>query len=480
MIRIFVYYLAVISMSASMAYADKIDRSNVPGPSGEYQWLPPEVEIWTLANGLQVWHVQQTHTPLISATLMVPHGSETDPADKAGRASLMVDLLDEGAGGRSALELSDAMQRLAMSFSTNAQTDSMTFSMNILAEKLDESLSVFTDILFRPAMTEADFNRRKAQRIASAITSEANLGSSAFRVLRRALNGQGYLGLPSGGTKSSLERLTHGDIKAAYTELMTPVGAVLVVVGDVDKPRLTTALTKVNLDKWAANGKPPESRPLSTLTAPALHVVDFPGSAQTFVVMARHAGSIDDPDRYDAKVGNHNFAGAFTGRLNLNLREAKGYTYGARGGYSRYKRAGRYSMYAKVKRDTTRPSIDEMQKELADISGSKPLTQLERDNAVSGLLKGFPGQFERGGAIASKLIGLASSGRTPSELRSWPAKIGAVTLENAQKVIRKDMQFKDFVVVVAGDWSKIKDSLADLGLPIVMHRPDGQRIDATK
>ena len=99
---------------------------------------------------------------------------------------------------------------------------------------------------------------------------------------------------------------------------------------------------------------------------------------------------------------------------------------------------------------------------------------------MSGLLKGFPGQFERGGAIASKLIGLASSGRMPTELRDWPTKIDAVTLENAQKVIRKDMQFKDFVVVVAGDWSRIKDSLTDLGLPIVMHRPDGTRIDAPK
>lgn len=465
----------------SIVCAAEIDRSKVPDASGSYVWLPPEVDIWTLENGISVWHVQQNHTPLISATLVIPRGVETDPISKAGRASLMVDLLDEAAGSRTALELSDEMQRLAMNFSGKAQTDAMTFSMNILAEKLDESLAVFTDIIFRPALTSQDFERRKAQRIASAIASEANLSTAAFRALGHALHGNGYLGLPRGGTKVSLKKLTLNDIETAYTDLMKPSGAVLVVVGAVDQQRLNNAIKAAGIHQWlgkrSVKGHAESvSRPLTKVEKKALHVIDFPGSAQTFVLMARHAGSESAADRHDAKVANHGFAGAFTSRVNLNLREDKGYTYGARGGYSRFKQSGRYVMYAKVKRDTTRPAIDEMRKELKDIVAEKPLTQIERDNAVNGLLKGFPGQFERGGALASKLVSLASVGRPASELRGWPQEIADVTLERARASAAKHMNVEAFVVVIAGDWSKIKDTVKDLGMPIVMRTPDGRQV----
>lgn len=205
-----------------------------------------------------------------------------------------------------------------------------------------------------------------------------------------------------------------------------------------------------------------------------MHVIDFPGSAQSFVLMARHAGNQDASDRYDAQVANYKFAGSFMSRLNLNLREDKGYTYGARGGYSRYRQAGQYRMYAKVKGDTTRASIDEMRKELRDVVGDRPMTQKERDEAVNSLLKGFPGQFERGGALASMLVNLAAAKRPADALQSWPSKIANVSLESAQGVLSRDMQLDDFVLVVAGDWTKIKSSLEGIGLPILMHGPDGK------
>ena len=468
--------IGCLCFSVVSAQSAEIDRTKLPGPASETQWTPPTVDVWKLRNGLSVWHVQQRHTPLVSVALMMPRGAETDPIEKAGRASVMVDMLDEAAGTRSALALSDEMQRLAMSFSGTSSTDSTTLSMNILAEKLDESLAVFTDILLRPQFQTTDFERRKKQRIASAIASEANLSSAAFRAMANALHGDGYIGLPSSGTKESLARLTLTDIKAAYDALISPQQSTLLVVGDVDKYRLEAALEKAGLDQWNPNTVLPTPRAHTPRNDKALHVIDFPGSSQSFILMARHAGTANAPDRYAAKVANHKFAGSFMSRLNLNLREDKGYTYGARGDYTRRRNAGSYVMYAKVKGDKTRASLDEMRAELRAVVNDRPIAQKERDEAVTSLLKGFPGQFERGSGLLNKLLGLAVIGKVPSELQSWPANIESVTLAAARKAVQTYMQLDSFAIVIAGDWSKIKASLSDLNLPVIMHQPNGQRV----
>ncbi len=480
--------LAVIlsAFMSSIATAE-IDRSKVPDGVTTDVWTPPNVAVWQLENGISVWHVEQRHTPLITFSLVLPQGAEAEPATAAGRLSLMVDLMDEGAGARNALELSAEMQRLAMDFSGSVQADATVFSMNILAEKLDESLSVFTDILLRPTFSAEDFDRRKAQRIASALASEADQGRSAFRVLARTLFQTGYRGMPTFGIKSTIEGIKIEDVKTAYPKLVRPTGGVIVVVGAVDQSTLKTALTNSGLTAWKAapdvgTEADDYARGVSPSVAsakPTLQVVDFPGSAQTFVIVGQRAPGIDAEDRYDAQVFNHGFSGSFTSRVNLNLREDKGYTYGARGGFSRSKLAGQYAIYAKVKRDTTRASLDELFLELNQVSSEKPVSQTERDNAVNGLLKGFPGQFERGGALANKLVGLARTGRLPNELVTWPAKILAVTLKGARDAAKQYTSPDAFTIVVAGDWSKVKESLADLDRTVVVRNADGSVVDAS-
>ena len=476
---------SLLMCTVSMA---EIDRSKVPDGRSTNIWTPPDVAVWELKNGLSVWHVEQRHTPLVTFSLVLPQGVETESASAAGQLALMVDLMDEGAGSRDALEISAEMQRLAMDFSGSAQTDATVFSMNILAEKLDASLSVFTDILLRPTFDSADFERRKAQRIASALASEADPAQSAFRVLARTLFDTGYRGMPSSGTKSTIEALKLDAVRSAYAQIVRPEGGVIIVVGAVDQATLKTALKTAGLSDWNAPAqtvKQPDNRPeargvapVSTAAKPSLQVVDFPGSAQTFVIMGQRTTGVKAADRYDAQVFNHGFSGSFTSRVNLNLREDKGYTYGARGGFSRSKLAGQYAIYAKVKRDTTRASVDELLLELKGVSDEKPVSQLERDNAVNGLLKGFPGQFERGGALAGKLVGLARTGRLPNDLVNWPSKVKTVTLDAARSAAKKYTQQSAFTIVIAGDWSKVKDSLGSLGRTVIMRNADGTVVEA--
>jgi zinc protease len=486
-----VMVVSLLMCTVSMA---EVDRSKVPDASSTSVWTPPNVSVWQLGNGLSVWHVEQRHTPLVTFSLVLPQGAETEPAKSAGRLSLMVDLMDEGAGSRNALEVSAEMQRLAMDLSGSVQTDSTVFSMNILAEKLTESLSVFTDILLRPTFDGADFERRKAQRIASALSSEADLGQSAFRVLARSLFESGYRGMPSSGTKSTIEGITLDGVRQVYPEIIKPDGGVIIVVGAVDEATLKASLNGSGLADWLApaaggsNMKTPGDVPASQARAvapvstakPSVQVVDFPGSAQTFVIMGQRTAGVQAEDRYNAQVFNHGFSGSFTSRVNLNLREDKGYTYGARGGFSRSRLAGQFAIYAKVKRDTTRASLDELFLELNRVSTQTPVSQVERDNAVNGLLKGFPGQFERGGALAGKLVSLARTGRLPNDLMTWPAKIKSVTLEAARIAAKQYTDPADFTVVIAGDWAKVKASLDGLGRTVVVRNADGTVIEAPK
>ena len=469
------FLLIGLMLCGLSARAETIDRSRLPEPSTVTNWTPPPVEIWQLENGITVWHVVQKHTALASISLVLPNGAETDPVGKAGLASLMVDLMDEGADGLSAIELSDAMQRIAMGYSGRATTDALTFSMNILSEQLAPSFSLFAKILLKPNFTEDDFTRRKAQRLAAVLADEANQMSAAGRVLSSALYGDGYLGLSTGGIQSSLSAIEHSDISKVYGTLVHPTNAILIAVGDLERSALEDALKSSGIADWRAKKGETKARVVTEAPVLGIHVVDFPNSAQTAIMFAKRAAGAQDPERYQDLVFNHGFAGSFTSRVNLNLREDKGYTYGARGYFRRSLKGGVYSIYAKVKRDTTRPSIDELMTELSQVTSDKPITQLERDNAVGGLLKGYPSYFERVASVASQLTSLATQKRQPSALANFAKRIESIELKDALKSAQSHAQISDFVIVLAGDWSAIKKEIETLNMPIYFYTADGRR-----
>ena len=469
--RFFVLFCAAFMAIATPAIGAKPDRSKLPGPSGSTVWAPPTIQTWSMKNGISVWFIEARQAPLITMELITAQGAGTDNADKAGATAFMVDMLDEGAGERDTLALSDAFQLLATDYSGSANTDGLTFSLNMLADKLDESLALLADVLRRPTFPAKEFERRKAQRLASSLTAEANLGRSASVVRKRVLFGTGYGGFISSGVRKTIESITLDDVKSRYKALVQPAGATIVVVGDVRRARLETALNAAFGD-W--NGAPTLKAKPVTLAKDlnGIYVVDFPGSAQSFVMMSRPVAGTDAPDYFESEVFNRPFSGAFTSRVNMNLREEKGYTYGARGSFGRLRQAGSYTIYAKVKRDTTRASLDEMLKELTAVRTDKPITKKELQEAIGGLIKSFPGRFERMNSVAGQLARLVLDGYGTEWYQNWTQKIQAVTLEAANQMAKTYTDPAEFAIVVAGDLSKIGQSLLGLNRPI--HRYDAQ------
>jgi zinc protease len=382
-------------------------------------------------------------------------------------------MLDEGAAGRSALQLNEELQRLATDYGAWAEKDALVMSMNMLADQLQPSLVLMRDVLLSPAFNKDEFDRRKRYRIAEVMAHEADPGAVRMRVLSRVLFGEGYGGLPAVGLPATLRTIELADVQAQYKALVKPSGATLVVVGDVTRAQLEPVLA-AQFGKW--QGKPnaklaavaPSSLPMG-----AIYMADFPGSTQSSIALARRVEGTQAKDFFAALLFNRTLGGAFSSRLNLNLREDKGYTYGARSSFWRYRQAGVFSLRAKVKRETTKASITEMYAELQGMQTTKPFARAEYQEAVEGLLLGYPGRFERLGSVAGQLSSQAVSGRQAGWLRGWPAQLEATPYEAALASSRAQTGKDAFAIIVAGDRAKIGASLAELRMPIYRCEADG-------
>ena len=441
------------------------DRSQLPEAGPAPRWALDEVAHWTMPNGLAVWHLRQAHTPLVSIRLVLSSGAASDPPTKAGLSGLTVDMLDEGAGELSALELNEALARLGTDYGVSSERDSVRLSMDMLADQLRPSLRLLGDIVLRPQLPVDEMERRKKFWIAQALARQAQPNAVRDLIVTRVLFGDGYAGPPVLGTQSSLANITLADVQRYYRAAVLPAGATLVAVGDVDRDELSAAIDEV-FGSWQGSPSVETAKPTKPpLPTRAVYLVDFPGSTQSSIALARRAEGAAASDLFAARVFNWTLGGAFSSRLNLNLREDKGYTYGARSGLWRWRDAGALVLSAQVKSDTTRPSLDEMHAELAALSGQRPLSEQEHREAVEGLLLGFPGRFETLGGIAEQLAAQAALGREPNWLHGWPQKIAAVTLAEASASAKRHVDVGAFAVIVVGDAATVGPTLRSLDLP---------------
>jgi len=437
------------------------DRVKLPEPSATPAWALGKPQIFALSNGMKVYYLEQGPTPLVSLLLVFPNGSATDPKGKAGLTTLTADLLDEGAGKLSSLEMSEALQRLGTDYGASTDVDSTLLVMNTIADTFADSTKLLSDIVRRPKLDAKEFARRKEQRLADALSDESEPSSARSIVMRKALFGDGYGGNLSTGTRPTLKKITHADVRAHYRSIFAPEGAALVVVGGIDQQSVAQSLEAAFGDwKGAPNAKP--APVVKERSRRGIFFIDFPGATQSALALARHAPGESASDYFPAMAMSRVLGEAFTSRLNMNLREDKGYTYGARSSFRRWKDAGYFGLAASVKRETTRASIDETIKELADVCTKRPIDEKERAEAVGGLLLGFPGRFERGGDVAGQLASLPLYGRADDWLEKWPDRVKAITLAEANAVAKEYCNADDYVIVVAGDRKVVEPSFAGL------------------
>lgn len=439
--------------------------AKLPQPEEAQVWAPPQVSTFTLPNGVRVWHLEQKNAALVSFHLVLPGGSSTDPPGKAGLAALAADLLDEGAGARNALQLSDDLGLLATDYGVTAGLDYVLLSMNALAENFEASAKIMADIVRRPRLEQAEFLRRKDHHIAQAIARNANQSSVLSAAYHKVMFGKGYGSSLPEGTRETLKQISLADVKNRARSFNRAGGSDIVIVGGISEAAARATTGEVFGD-WSGKHEVPPPALENTTVSKVAYAVPFPGATQSSLAILKRAGGSNDPNYFPELVFNRPLGEAFTGRINLNLRESKGYTYGAFSSFRRYKHAGLFGVVANVKSEVTGASIKEVFAELEQLCQARPLTDVERDEAVEGLLLGYPLRFERVDEIGMQVATLPIYDRPTDYWQTWPQNVRSITRERANLAARPYCDPNQYQVVVAGDVDMIRPGIEALGLKI--------------
>jgi predicted Zn-dependent peptidase len=459
-----------LAISAISIRAQQPDRA-APPPTGPLRPLQlPAVQTRTLANGLPVWIVEQHQVPVVQVNLVIHAGAAVDPAGQYGLANFTATLLDDGAGARSALEVADALDFVGADLRSTSDDDSSTLRLHVPVEHLAEALPVMADVAERPTFPTDEIERARRALLTSILQARDNPTALATVAFPHLLYGSSHrYGTPDFGTAANISRFTAENLRAFYRDWYRPSNAGLIVVGDVTPDRVMPLL-ETAFGRWSAPGAAPARPSLPKASQPArreIYIVDKPGAAQSEIRIGRVGVARSTEDFFPIAVMNTLLGGSFSSRLNQNLREQHGYTYGAFSSFDMRLSAGPFVAEAAVQTDKTAPALQEFFNELNGVL--KPLPAAEVERARNYVALRFPGNFQATGDIARRLEQLMVYDLPKDYYEHYQANIQQVTPAQAEQAARTYIQPDHMIVVVVGDRQKIEPGIAALKLGPITH-----------
>jgi len=455
----------VLSLAASVAAQQAPDRSKAPAVDAAPALKLPPIQKRALTNGLPVWIVEMHKVPVVDVGLIIHSGSAADPQSKFGLANLTADMLDEGAGSRSALDLADAIDFLGASMSTGSSTDSSSVRLHSTVAKLDASLPLMADIALRPSFAQTELDRVKKLRLAGFVQARDNPGAIVAAAFPRVLYGLAHrYGTGSGGTETSIASMSVADLKSFHSTFYQPSNAHLLVIGDVTPSNILPKLEKV-FGAWknSATAIPKVNLPAAPQHgARQIYLVDKPGAAQSQVRIGWIGVARSTPDYFVLEVLNTILGGSFTSRLNMNLREEHGYAYGASSGFSMPSTPGPFQATAAVQTDKTVESVQEFFKEFDGIR--KPVPADELNKARNNVALGFPGSFETTGMMSGHIQEMVVFRLPETFFNGYVSRVQDVTSADLQRAAQQYIQPDKFAVVIVGDLATIEKPIRALNL----------------
>lgn len=463
------FVLNVVPQPNYTAQETDADRSELPNLGDLPQLELPEVEQFTLSNGLDVYLAQRTDTPTIEMSLVFDSGYASDVGGKLGTASYTMSMLKEGTESLSSLELSERLESLGTNLNASASLDSSRISMDTLSVNFAESLALMNDVLQNPAFSEEEIERKRSNWIEGIRKEEARPQTQALRVLPGLMFGDGHAysqPLTGSGTVESIKSLTRDDLVEHAQTWLRPDNAKLVIVGDTTVEQAKSLLEE-QFASWQAPATP---KPEKTLDASAasdenrVFLIDKPGTPQSLIIAGQLApsGQVDNADTID--VMNTILGGSFTSRLNMNLREDKGWSYGARSIWLDNEGPGLLMALAPVQTDKTQESIQEIVKEFTQYEGDKPAADDELAKVKANKTAKLPGAYETKGALLSGLVSTFNKGKDVEYLESYGQRINAITLDDIQNSAGNVLTPNAMTWVIVGDLAEIEDKVRELNL----------------
>ena len=447
--------------SQTAVRAKTVDFSLLPKAGPDPKLTLPAVQRRRLSNGLDVLVVEHHELPVVNLNLVVKTGGASDPDAKGGLAQVTADMLDEGTPSQSSAAIADQLAGIGASLSLTAGWDSTTASIRALTSHLDAALDLYADVITNPAFPEQELARLRDTHLATLRLQRDNPDAVAGIVVQRVLYGRDHTyGHPLSGDEASLKSITPQDVRAFYDAHVRPNNAALIVVGDV---RATDVVAK--LEKAFAAWKPGQtpSRPASAPPPPrdraGIYLVDRPGSVQSVVQVAQVGVPRTTPDFFPLQVMNRILGGATSARLYMNLRQDKGYTYGANSAFSYRRGAGPFVAQAAVQGFSTKESVVEFLKELHGIRGGIPVSPEEIESARQAIIRGFPRGFETPEQIAANLEAVVVYELPDDYFNSYTQKIAAVTLDDLNRVAKQYLHPDRMAIVIVGDRKSIEQPL---------------------
>lgn len=432
----------------------------------------PTVERATLSNGIPVTLARRGNVPTVLVSMNFDAGFAADLGDRPGTQSLMLSLLDEGTTTRNAIAIAEEQERLGANVSTGAGLDSSSVTLAALSANLSPSLALMADIVRNPAFAPAEVERVRSQQLASLSQAIANPRGLAARTLPTLLFGKAHpYGLPGDGLgdEASLKSLTPDALRGAHARWIRPDNGRITVVGDVTMAELKPLL-EAQFGQWQAGAGP---RPAKALDAPVptvqprIVLIDRPNSPQSVIVAGRVLELTGrDKDMEALDLANEVLGNGFLSRLNLNLREDKGWSYGVRSNVSAPLGRRTLSLVAPVQSDRTGDSIKLLLEEMRDFPGKKPVNPTELNRVTDGNVRGLPNRFETNGQVLGAIITNERLGRPDDYIVTLPARYRAIDAKAIDGAAKQWLHPQGLVFVVVGDRKVVEPQLTGLGLPI--------------
>jgi predicted Zn-dependent peptidase len=419
----------------------------------------PQVVERRLDNGLRILVVEHHELPIADFVLVVKSGSEEDPARREGLASLTAALLDEGTRTRDALEIADQIGYLGVSLTTASGWDASRVALHTPTAQLDSALALFADVVRNPSFAAKELERLRKDRLTAILQQRDRAPVIADLAFSSILYGEDHpYGRAQQGTEPSVKAITRADVQRFYTQHYRPNNSVLLVVGDVNVNDIVVRANRL-FGGWQRGTIPAtrvrESKPAGANTT--VYLIDKPGAPQSSFRIGSIGVPRATPDYFPLLVMNTILGGSFTSRLNNNLRETKGYTYGAGSSFDMRQEAGPFTARAEIVAAKSDSALIEFMKELRNIRESVPAQEL--DKAKRYLQLGLPAQFETTGDIAFRLAPLAIYDLPLNYFNSYAEQIAAVGTADVQRVARQYVRPDNIAVVIVGDLKTIEQGI---------------------
>ena len=446
-----------------------VDRSRLPEPAPTRTLAFPAIEKTTLPNGLRIWTVRHTQVPLVAFTLLVRSGAASDPAGKEGLAAFTADMLDEGSGNRSAIEMHEALAKLGAQFDTDIGSDATVASVTVLSRFTARALELLSDMVARPAMRDADFARVRQLRLHRLTQVKDVPAAVADRAFLKLIYGTHPYGHSPMGTEASVTGIDADDVRAFHLRAIRPSVSTLIAVGDCDHAAIVTLAAEAFGD-WTGPGIAEIAAADALPLAARIHIVSRPNAPQSELRIGQVAVKRDTPDYHPLVVANTILGGQFVSRINLNLREDKGLTYGARTAFEFRRLSGPFVLQASVDTAGTARAVQESINEIAGIRGERPVTAAELELGIAALTRGYARSFETGEQIGRAALQLAVYDLPDDYFEQFVPRIERVTTDEVSRVMTRHLNPAKLTTLIVGDLEVVGPEIArlDLGEPIVL------------